>query len=252
MLWRHFRWRIAVILVLVAGSMFAWWSYALTPLHRWYFWPYLNCSLQGDNPGSYSEIRWLYKTAPRRQQELATGQDVVSTLEKESDTFPVQLSAAARKAGWTGLMRGEEEWIDVPRLQPFLRQEFYGNQSLFRLLLTPLLWSIAAWLSVLAGEDWLRNRWFRTRQYRSAWEEPRAGLLARCAEAMRNLQFLTAKAMKILRGTRTSPTAQKSSENTAPERPYKPAETGLPLFGAAQQAPKDRLTSTAISRDRLM
>jgi hypothetical protein len=109
----RFHWRIAAVLVVFAGTFFLCSRRALTPLQRYYFWIYLNCTIQGSDPAVSSEVHWLYKTAAPGKQELATDQDVVLSPSNQSDSLALQLSPAAQKMGWTDLVRGPEEWIKI-------------------------------------------------------------------------------------------------------------------------------------------
>lgn len=252
MLRRRFRCRIAIVFWLVAGSLFLWWSCALTPLQRWYFWPYLNCALQGNDLGFYSEIHWLYKTAPRRKQELATDEDVISSADKRGDSLPITLSATARNAGWTGLLRGEEEWIEIRRLQPFLRQEFYGGQSLSRMLLTPVLWSIAALLALLAVENVFRSLWTSKRRVWIIQGEPSPSLFTRCAQTMHTLRSVSASLTTAMARLKTRTPAVKSTTAAAGKLPEKSIQASIPLFGASTRSPGGKHIWKPGERDRLM
>lgn len=252
MLRSGFRGRTAVGLGLVAGSLFLWWSCALTPLQRWYFWTYLNCSVQGDDAGLYSKIHWIYKTAPRRERQLTTDQDVVSSAGDRGDFLPVELSAMARKEGWTGLVRGPEEWIEIARLQPFLRQEFYDGQSLWKMLLTPLLWSVAALLFLLGMEEVLRNRPRKQPDY--VWtirRGPSPSLLTRCAEGMRSVRSVSIRTARALTWKRT-PAKTLNSPATAVCQPAGKSAHGLPFFGVLSRIPGEKPLWKPTERDRLM
>lgn len=252
MLRSRFPWRVVVVLAILAASICLWWSWSLTPLQRWYFWPYLNCALQGDDQGFYSEIHWLYKTAPRRKEELATGQDVVPSARKRGDSLPVDLSPIARKEGWTGLVRAPEEWIEIRRLQPFLRREFYGDQSLWKMLLTPLLWSIAAQLCLLAVEELLRGRSRGQPMY--IWTtrpESRPEPLARCAEAMRSVRSVLVRITRVSARMRKRIPALRSPAAAISES-HTPSSSGVSPFGAVPRTPIEILVWKPTERDRLL
>ena len=238
----RFRSQIAVALVLFAGTFFVWSRRALTPLQRYYFWIYLNCTVQGSDPALSSEVHWLYKTASQEKQELATDQDVVLSPSNQNDSPGLRLSLAAQKMGWAGLVRGPEEWIKIPRLQPFLQQQFYEGESLWRILLTPLLWSIAVLLCQVAGQDFLTARWAarRLNPYSILWAEPSPCLLRRWATAMRGLRFEAPKFIKSLLGKRTSKTVLKTQTVPSVESSGKPPLAVVPLFGAMPGMPKEK------------
>jgi len=50
----------------------------------------------------------------------------------------MQLSSEARKAGRTALMQGPREDVKAADLEPYLRSEFFGGRSIWRLF-EPLL-----------------------------------------------------------------------------------------------------------------
>lgn len=237
------------MLALAVGSTLLWWR-ALSPLQRWYFWPYLNCAVQGNDPGFYSEVHWLWKTAPRRKQELAADQDVTLAVGKSGENLPVQLSPVARKAGWMGLVRGDEEWIEIRRLQSYLRQNFYADQSLVRMLLTPLLWFMAGVLSMLAAEEVFRDRRSRAPRY---WTiQPSRSFPARWADGINGLRSLTRRTINSLSRKKRWRRDQEYTSHVTPEPPAKSASAGLPLFGAAHAVQDDRPVWKTTERDRLM
>lgn len=246
------RWRVLVALGAFASSVLLWWTWSLTPLQRWYFWPYLNCSLQGDNPALYSEIHWLYKSAPRRTQELATDEDVVWSARKQGDSLPVELSAVARKEGWTQLIRGEEAWIEITRLRPFVRKEFYGDQSLWKMLLTPLLWSIAVLLCLLAVEDSMRTVRSRADRYWTIRGEASPALLTRRTQPMEFLRFTSTKIAKVLGHIRIPGTVLESRRATNTQLPSQSTQTGVSFFGSGPGIPGERPVWSPPERDRLM
>ncbi len=235
-------WRIAAVLVVFAGTLFLCSRRALTPFQRYYFWIYLNCTVQGSDPALSSEVHWLYKTAADGKQALATDEDVVPSASNQSDSLGLRLSLVAQKMGWTGLVRGPEEWIKIPRLQPLLQQQFYEGESLWRILLTPLLWSIAVLLCLVAGQDFLTARWAarRLNPHSILWAEPSPCLLRRWTTAMRGLRFEALRFIKSLLGKRTSKTLVKPSGVSAVESPGKPPLAVVPVFGAMQGMPKEK------------
>ena len=241
MLPRCFRWRIGIVLVVLSGSIFAWSRYALTPLQYYYLGTYLNCAVQGSDPAFSSEVRWLYKTAPRGTEELATDQDVVAAVSSGDRHIRMRLSSAARKRGWTGLAQGPEEWLQIPRLEPFLQSHFYAGRSLCRMLLTPLLWSVAMQFLLLAGDDFFRNRdaFRRGDMERIHWGEPPPSLVRRWRTTIGGARFRLLEFAKFSRRKSTSKAQPAPSAAPLVEPPKEPWGTTFSLFGATDRTSKD-------------
>lgn len=238
---RRFPWRIGVVLVVVFGTIFVWSRWALTPLQYYYLGTYLNCALQGSDPAFSSEVHWLYKTAPHGRQELATDQDVVSAVSSGDRRMPMQLSSEAQKRGMTGLVQGPEEWLPIAGLEPFLQSHFYAGKSLCRMLLTPLLWSIALLFLLLAGDDFFRNgdMFRRGDMERIHWVEPSPSVIRRWRPAIREVRSRLLEFAK--------PSAPKGAMKAAPvapataciEPPKEAPGTMFSLFGATARTSKD-------------
>jgi hypothetical protein len=229
------RWPILIAMVVLSSALSLWWKCSLSPLQRYYFWPYLNCALQGNDPALYSEIHWLYKAAPRQKQELVTDQDVVAFAPDPGNSLPMKLSATARQEGWKALARSDDEWVEIRILEPFLRQDFYEGQSLWRMLVEPVLWSAAVLLGLLVAEEMLRTRRNQrhSRQYWHRWPEPRPSFVRRWIGAMRNLRFGMPRLVRHLTRTGNRKTALDASASTAVL-----AQTGLSLPGAPDASRK--------------
>ena len=154
---RRFPWLPAMAILAFSGAFFLCNGLVWTPMQRYYLGAYSRCASFGTEPASGTEVRWLYKTAANEKQELATDADVVPSTSGDDRGIPMQLSPAARQAGWTGLLQGSDELLQSAILQPFLQAQFYAGKSFWRLLLTPLLWGAAMFLSLLAGGSVLRS-----------------------------------------------------------------------------------------------
>lgn len=238
---RRFRWRIGVVLVVLSGTIFVWSRWALTPLQYYYLGTYLNCAVQGSDSAFSSEVRWLYKTAPRGTRELATDQDVVAADSRGEPKIPMRLSSEAQKRGWAGLAQGPEEWLQIPRLEPFLQSHFYAGSSLWRMLLTPLLWSVATLFLFLAGEDFFRTHDVPMRgdMERIDWGKPSPSVIQRWMIAISEVRFRLPESAK--------PTARKGAKKAAAvapaaargEPPKEPSGTTLSLFGTTGKTGKD-------------
>jgi hypothetical protein len=154
---RRFPWLPAMAILALSGALFLCNGLVWTPMQRYYLGAYLRCALFGTEPASRIEVRWLYKTAANEKQELATDADVVPSTAGDDLGIPMQLSPAARQAGWTGLLEESDELLQSALLQPFLQAQFYDGKSFWRLLLTLLLWGAAMLFFLLAGGSVLRS-----------------------------------------------------------------------------------------------
>jgi hypothetical protein len=225
-----------------------------TPMQRYYLGSYLRCALFGTAPSAGTEVQWLYKTAPNKQQELATDADVVPATAGDDRGIPMRLSPEARQAGWTGLLQGPDEWLQTVRLQPFLEAQFYDGKSIWRLLLTPLLWGSAMFFSLLAGGNILRglNAYDEWDLERIKWGEPPTSWPQRWRKRIGGMRFrlpgfARRKIPEIAR--KTTPQAQTSIPADSLKKPIQPV---LPIFGstidAANDRPKERFASKETKR----
>jgi hypothetical protein len=155
---RHFQWVPALAILAFSGALFLCNWVVWTPMQRYYLGTYLKCCWLGNDPASWAEVHWLYKAAPHGKQELALDSDVVPGSSGGDRRIPMQLSPAARQAGWTGLIQGPDEWLQTAIVQPFLQAQFYAGESIRRMLLTPLLWGAAMFFCVLAGWSMSQSR----------------------------------------------------------------------------------------------
>jgi len=196
----------------------------------------------------------LYKTAPHKQQELATDADVVPATAGDGTGIPMQLSPAARQAGWTGLLQGPDEWLQTVRLQTFLAAQFYDGKSLWRLLLTPLLWGAAMFFFLLAMGSILRglNAYDEWDLERIEWGEPPTSWPQRWRKKIGTMRFslpgfARRKIPEIAR--KATPQTQASIHAESLKKPIQPV---LPIFGsaiaAADDSPKERFASKETKR----
>ena len=208
----------------------------------------------GTGPASSTEVRWLYKTAPNEKQELATDADVVPATAGDDRGIPMQLSPAARQAGWTGLLQGPDEWLQTVRLQPLLEAQFYDGKNFWRLLLTPLLWGAAMFFSLLAGGSilWGLNAYDEWDLERIKWGEPPTSWPQRWRKKIGRMRFsLPGFAMRKIPeiARKVTPQTQASIRAESLKKPIQPV---LPFFGptiaAADDRPKERFVSKEAKR----
>jgi hypothetical protein len=166
----------------------------------------------------------------------------------------MQLSPAARQAGWTGLLQGPDEWLQTVRLQPFLEAQFYDGKNFWRLLLTPLLWGAAMFFSLLAGGSILRglNAYDEWDLERIKWGEPPTSWPQRWRKKIGRMRFsLPGFARRKMAGIEPKP-ASPSPVSVPAGSLKKPIQPVLPIFGstiaAADDRPKERFTSKETGR----
>jgi hypothetical protein len=185
---------------------------------------------------------------------LATDADVVPATAGDDRGIPMQLSPAARQAGWTGLLQEPDEWLQTVRLQPFLEAQFYTGKSFWRLLLTPLLWGAAMFFFLLAMGSILRslNAYDQWDLERIEWGEPPTSWPQRWRKKIGRTRFVLpgfARRKIPVIARRATPQTQASIHAESLKKPIQPV---LPLFGstiaAAEDRPKERFTSKETKR----
>ena len=151
---------IASGLICFVASFALWFLIALTPLQRQYVGSYVTAPMVRSMVGrrrAKVQVWWVSKTAPKRKPELAAEADVVAGSYSKNPALPLNFSSEAQAEGWTGL-------VSVRRLEPAdglektLRESFFDNESIGRVLLGPLLLAVALFAVPLL----IRNR-FRSR-----------------------------------------------------------------------------------------
>jgi hypothetical protein len=242
---RRVPWLPALGILTFSGALFLCNWLVWTPIERYYLGTYLMCALLGTDRGSSGEVRWLYKTAPHGKEELARDADVVPSSAGGDRRIPIELSPAARQAGWTSLMQEEGEYLPTARLQTFLQAQFYAGESVWRVLLTPLLWGAAMFFFLLAGWSMLPSRpqcepWDMER---IEWGRPPPSLFERWRTRTKEMaRFrLRLPGLSKQRMPEIAPKPTPPAPATAPpDPPKKPSQPVLALFGSATDAPNGK------------
>ena len=251
---KRFPWLPAMAILAFSGALSLCNGLVWTPMQRYYLGAYLRCALLGTNLASSTEVRWLYKTAPNEKQELATDADVVPATAGDDRGIPMQLSPAARQAGWSGLLQGPDGWLQTVRLQPFLEAQFYDGESFWRLLLTPLLWGAAMFFFLLAGGSILRslNAYDQWDLERIEWGEHPTSWPQRWRKKIGRTRFgLPGFASRNIPeiGRKATLQTQAGIHSESSKKPIPPV---LPFFGstiaAADDRPKERFASKETKR----
>src|SRR5208282_1474449 len=220
---RRSPWLFALIIVALSGALFLCHRPVWTPMQRYYLGTYLKCALFGTDPPLRTEVRWLYKTGSGEKQELALDFDVVPASSGGELRIPMQLSSAARQAGWTVLIQGPDEWLQTAIVQPFLQAQFYAGESIWRMLLTPLFWGAAMFFFLMAGWSMLQSRspYKRWDMEMIDWGRPQPGLFQRWRMKMGRIRFRLPR----------------FAEHTRPEVALKPV---LPALGTVPAEPRKK------------
>jgi hypothetical protein len=156
----RFRWWIVAVLAVIFGfplfPLAAWLAWEMPPLQRYYLLNYLESTGRAKQPGTTTEVQWVYKTASGRKSTLATNPDVVS--ENSADP-PVRLSEAAIAEGWTGIEKHAPVQVDSAQLEQFLQDDYYNGRGYWTLMLEPSLIGFALMMFLIAGglqlKEWL-------------------------------------------------------------------------------------------------
>jgi hypothetical protein len=237
---KWFRW-LAVLAALVLCVTFLLWSRLVwTPIQRYYLGEYFRCSWPGFDPASPVEVRWIYKTAPGEEPELASGDDAIPALSSNDRQIPMELSLAARQAGWTGLMFGPEERLRIATLKPLLENQFFDGESLWIMLLLPLLCGFLLYLFLLIV--WARYEdWIDSVPWPAEWielSELVRSLFKKCRNKMRTIQFRM-PGFKKSSVRKTAPKVTPTTPAVAPvEPPKRPTQVAFSPFGGSDGTTK--------------
>ena len=156
---RRFSFLLLILFFAFSGALAiplgVWFALTLTPLQKQYFGPYAITAMPGGTARNVP-FRWVYKTAPKRQPELAHDADVVSATKPGNPALPLQLSPDALAEGWTGLVLTTRA-DSVADFGPVLQEQFFEGKSMARLMLTPLFGVGALILLAFAIREWFRR-----------------------------------------------------------------------------------------------
>jgi len=232
---RYFWWLATLAMLVLGGTLWLWSRLVWTPVQRYYLGAYLWCSLPGSDPASSIEIRWLYKTAANAKPELALEDDAVASPLNAHSQIPMDLSPAVQQAGWTGLMQGPVERLQIARLKPLLEEQFFDGRNLWLMVLLPLLFGFVLLCFLLYGLSWLAD-WIEDAPWRAPrfpWQEPSPPLLqkwiTKVGKARSRFSGLAMhwRRKTAPKETETAPTA------ASVETPKKAPQPAYPLFGAS-------------------
>jgi hypothetical protein len=187
---RWIRWLTVLAILVLGGTLWVWSRLAWTPVQCYYIGAYLRCSWPEADPASLVEVRWLYKTAANVKPELASEDDAISATDADS-RIGMELSPSAQQAGWTGLMQGPEERLQIAALKPILEEQFFDGQNVWIMVLMPLLCGCSLYCFLLIVwakfEDWIDSvpwpaEWIE-------WGESARSLFHECRNKLGRIQF---------------------------------------------------------------
>jgi hypothetical protein len=227
----HLAWLAALAIVVEAGAIWVCSDWFWTPFQRHYLSAYIWCSLPVITPAS-AEVRFLWKTARHRKQELATEDDIDS-----SDGTGLKLSQSALDAGWTGLREEPPREVPAAILRRGLADLAFEGESLWSFLLLPEACGLVAFGYGLYRFVRLTNRFAdwaveRSLQRQKSWcEEPSWSSLDWCAETAQRLCAHVAALHRRARHCIERRRAETSHSPRSSEPEVKPPSFAIPIFG---------------------
>jgi len=175
---RVFPWRTALIVALTlslsAVSSWAWFTWELPPLQRYYLRAYWASSTDENNPEDIVEVQWLELTAPGRKSRYCLNSDV-------DDPFygsGVSLSGDALAKGWTGIEKSAPDPVRSKELEEILRTVFFHGRGFHQVVTEPVFYGCLSMLLALflgwamrdgIGSEW-RDVWKAIWEPKSVWD----------------------------------------------------------------------------------
>jgi hypothetical protein len=176
------RWYAALTIFCVGCTFLLWSAHVWTPVQRHYLWTYLWCSRPGVAPSSQVTVRWIWKTAPDKNPELAAPNDAISSARNGHSKLAMAISPAARRAEWTGLLLGPKDRFPAIALKSFIQEQFFDGSTVWRIFLMPFLWGLALCCCLILGVEWIKSRlpfalqMLKLSRFGQAWNRLRAAL----------------------------------------------------------------------------
>ncbi|MGD0445789.1 MAG: type IV secretion system DNA-binding domain-containing protein, partial [Edaphobacter sp.] len=137
----------AIFLSLVAAGLFVYlrFSFVLTPLQQFYLPYYLRTGIAGVMHKT-DKYQLLAIADDKSHARIVTETDVTAGMTPEANGkhIPLQLSAAARAAGFRSLYRGPSIPYQNKLLNAYFQSAVYGGDSLWSIFKTPILFGVLA------------------------------------------------------------------------------------------------------------
>ena len=139
---RAFPLRIASLMtavpVITLTMFLSWFGWGLQPLERYYLMAYWGSSTSANQPGSTTQIEFLFKTAPGRKSKPVIDVDVASG---RMWNLSLELSSSANERGWISLAKSRPVAVNSAELEGLLQEAFYGDRSFRQVIAEPLLYA---------------------------------------------------------------------------------------------------------------
>ena len=169
---RSFPWRTTLIVALALGlsafSSWAWFTWELPPLQRYYLRAYWASSTDENNSEEIIEVQWLELTAPGRKSRYCLNSDVDDPFSGSG----VALSGDALVQGWTGIEESAPDPVRSRELEEFLRTVFFHGRSFREVVTEPVLYVCLSVLLALflgwAMRDGIESEWSDV--WKAVWE----------------------------------------------------------------------------------
>jgi hypothetical protein len=138
---------------LLAVPAALWLGWTMNPVQNFYLGTYAACSVGTGIRGNLTAVRWAEKTASGRKSEPLLPADTVRGPDPKS---PLALSSTAIAEGWRGVSITPARKVRSAELKSYLQTVIYDGDSIWWLLLRPMIYGLAGFLFLYAL--WLQFR----------------------------------------------------------------------------------------------
>ena len=145
------RWLLWLILLFVLGPFVVvlpaslWLGWTMNPVQNFYLGTYAACSTLSNYPGAMTTVRYAEKTATGRKPEPLLPEDAVKSSDPKQ---PLALSSKALSEGWRGVTIEPPGKVSARELKAYLQTTIYDGDSAWLIFLRPVLYLLAAGLSL--------------------------------------------------------------------------------------------------------
>jgi hypothetical protein len=225
---------------LLALTMAGWFRVTLKPFQRYYLTAYMESSFHAKQPGTTTEIRWLWKTAPGRKARIMLPEDGQAAT---GGKLPVQLSGKALREGWQSVVAGAPERVPSSELAPLLEKAFYPNETLPWMLIEASIASTMLLAAVFvygrgAWRKWGQDVLWEYRECREAWRRiPWANWFRPASKPARKAPVIQIQEA-VKPAAKPVPATAVSNSPPSPETPAV-VQAALPLFDTPADKPKE-------------
>jgi type IV secretory pathway TraG/TraD family ATPase VirD4 len=122
-----------------------WLGWTMNPVQNFYLGTYAACSTLSSYPGAMATVRYAEKTATGRKPEPLLPEDAVKGSDPKQ---PLALSSKALSEGWRGVTIELPGKVSARELKAYLQTTIYDGDSAWLIFLRPVLYLLAAGLSL--------------------------------------------------------------------------------------------------------